>query len=56
MIDDRNREFFITALAICYINLSLLAGLAIRQWDGQQKNRGLIPGKGKKNVSFPKYP
>jgi len=56
MIDDRDREFFITALAICYINLSLLVGLAIWQWDGQPKNRGLIPGKGKKNVYFPKYP
>jgi hypothetical protein len=56
MIDDRNREFFITALAICHINLSLSVGLAIRQWDGQPKNRGLISGKGKKYVYFPKYP
>ena len=50
MIDDRNREFLITTLAICHINLSLLVGSAIRQWGGQPKNRGLIPGKGKKNV------
>jgi len=31
MIDDRNRELFIMAFEICYINLSLLVGLAIRQ-------------------------
>jgi len=50
MTDDRNREFLITALAICHINLALLVGLAIRQWDGQPKNPGLIPSKGKKYV------
>jgi len=51
MIDEKNREFFITALAICYINLSLLVGLAIRQWDGQPKNRG-FPAKARKMLLF----